>query len=297
MKWIDYTSPGTLQEALGLLAEKGEKARVLAGGTDLLVLLRTLPERVKNPELIVDIKDIPELNEFSYDPASGLTLGAAVPCYKIYQNSEVSAAYPGLIDSASLIGGIQIQGRASIGGNLCNAAPSADTIPALIAHSVTCKIAGPNGTREVAVEDFCTGPSKTVLQPNEILVSMHFSPSRPGFGARYIRFIPRNEMDIAVVGAGVSVVLNDGNFESVRVALAAVAPTPLFVTEISEALAGQPATEANINEAGKMAKDAAKPINDMRGTIDYRKHLCDVLTRRALTAAVTRAQGGTVDAH
>jgi carbon-monoxide dehydrogenase medium subunit len=297
VKWIDYASPSTLQEALGILAEKGEKARVLAGGTDLLVLLRTLPERVKNPDLIVDIKDIPELNELSYDPASGLTLGAAVPCYKIYQNSEVSAAYPGLIDSASLIGGIQIQGRASIGGNLCNGTPSADAIPTLIAHNVTCNVAGSGGTREVAVEDFCTGPSRTVLGPTEILVSMHFPAPPPNFGARYIRFIPRNEMDIAVAGAGVSVVLNNGNFDSVRVALASVAPTPLVVTEISDSLKGRPANEESVNAAGQMAKAAARPINDMRGTIEYRKHLCDVLTRRALNAAITRAQGGTVDAH
>jgi carbon-monoxide dehydrogenase medium subunit len=297
VKWIDYTSPGSLNEALALLAEKGDKARILAGGTDLLVLLRTRPDRVKNPDLIVDVKSIPELNELSYSPGAGLTLGAAVPCYKIYGNPEVSKAYPGLIDSASLIGGIQIQGRASIGGNLCNATPSADSIPALIAHSVTCKIAGRNGTREVAVEDFCTGPSQTVLKPDEILVSMHFPPPPDNFGARYIRFIPRNEMDIAVAGAGVSVVLDNGTFKSARVSLASVAPTPLLVKEAGEALVGKPVNEESIKTAADIAKDAARPINDMRGTIDYRTHLCEVLTRRALNAAIERARGGTVDAH
>ena len=297
MKWIDFASPTTIDEAVGLLAEKGDKARILAGGTDLIVLLRVNPARINDPDLIVDGKGIPELNEMSYSPQSGLTLGAAVPCYKVYQDSEISEAYPGLIDAAALIGGIQIQGRASLGGNLCNGAPSADAIPALIAHNVTCKIAGPGGTREVAVEDFCTGPSRTVLEPTELLLSMHFPPPSDNFGARYIRFIPRNEMDIAVAGAGVSVVLDDGNFQSVRVALAAVAPTPLLVNEISEALAGQPANEESVNRAGQMAKDAVRPIDDMRGTVEYRKHLCDVLTRRALNAAITRAQGGTVDAH
>ena len=297
MKWIDYTSPKTLEDAVGLLAEHGEKARILAGGTDLIVLLRVNPAKVNNADVIVDGKAIPELNELSYSPQSGLTLGAAVPCYKIYQNAEVAEAYPGLIDAAALIGGIQIQGRASIGGNLCNGAPSADGIPALIAHNVTCKIAGPSGTREVAVEDFCTGPSQTVLEPTEMLVSMHFPPAPDNFGARYIRFIPRNEMDIAVAGAGVSVVLDNGNFQSVRVALAAVAPTPLLVTEISDALQGRPANEESVNEAGQIAKAAARPIDDMRGTTEYRKHLCDVLTRRALNASITRAQGGTVDAH
>ena len=297
MKWIDYVSPNTLDEAIGILGQNGAKARLLAGGTDLIVLLRVNPERINNPEVIVDIKGVPELNELSYSPGSGLTLGAAVPCYKIYQNEAVAKAYPGLIDAAALIGGIQIQGRASIGGNLCNSTPSADSIPALIAHSVTCNIAGPNGTRQVAAEDFCTGPSQNVLKSDEILVSMHFPPPPDNFGARYIRFIPRNEMDIAVAGAGVSVVLNNGNFDSARVALASVAPTPLFVTAIGDALSGQPANESSISEAGRLAKDAAKPIDDMRGTVEYRKHLCDVLTRRALTAAVTRAQGGTVDAH
>ena len=287
MKWVDYTSPTTLEEAVGLLAEKGDRARVLAGGTDLLVQLRV---GRRDPDLIIDGKSIPELNELAYNPQAGLTLGAAVPCYKIYSDPAVSSAYPGLMDAVELIGGIQIQGRASVGGNLCNAAPSADAIPALIAHSVTCNIAGPNGTREVAVEDFCTGPSQTVIGPNEILVSLHFPPPGPHFGARYIRFIPRNEMDIAVAGAGVSVTLNNGNIESARVALAAVAPTPLLVKEAAEALEGKPPTEENISEAGKLAKAAVRPINDMRGTIEYRKHLCDVLTRRALATAVERAK-------
>ena len=297
MKWIDYTSPSTLDEALGLLADKGEKARLMAGGTDLLVLLRMNPGRVKNPDLVVDVKSVPELNELSYSPGAGLTLGAAVPCYKIYSNKAVADAYPGLIDAASLIGGIQIQGRASIGGNLCNATPSADSIPAMIAHSATCKIAGRNGTREVPVEDFCTGPSQTVLKPDEILVSMHFPPPPENFGARYIRFIPRNEMDIAVAGAGVSVVLDNGTFKSARVSLASVAPTPLLVKEAGEALVGKPVNEESIRTAAGIAKDAARPINDMRGTIDYRIHLCEVLTRRALNTAVERAKGGAVDAH
>ena len=295
MKWINYASPSTLDEALRLLAEKGDKARVMAGGTDLIVHMRM---GALQPELVVDGKSIPELMELSYSPENGMTLGAAVPCYKIYQNAEVARAYPGVIDAASLVGGIQIQGRASFGGNLCNAVPSADSIPAMIAHNVTCKIAGPNGTREVPVEGFCTAPRQNVLKPGELLVSLHFPPPAPTFGGRYIRFIPRNEMDIAVAGAGVSVVLNNGTIESARVALAAVAPTPLLVKEVGDALAGKASNDqAAINEAGQIAKNAAKPIDDMRGTVEYRKHLCDVLTRRALQAAITRAKGGVVDAH
>jgi len=292
LKWIDYDSPNTLDEALSLLAEKGEKARALAGGTDLLVILRGNPDRVNNPDLVMDIKGIPELNELSYDSEKGLTLGAAVPCYKIYSNETVAQAYPGLMDSAELIGGIQIQGRASIGGNLCNAAPSADAIPPLIALGATCNIQSANGSREIPVEDFCTGPSRTVLEPDELLVSLHFPPPTPGFGARYIRFIPRNEMDIAVAGAGVSVQLEDGVFKSARIALASVAPTPLFVEEAGEALMGKPVNDESIAAAAQIAKDAATPITDMRGTIEFRKHLCEVLTRRALNTAVERAKGG-----
>ena len=294
MKWIDFVKPSSLDEAIGLLADNGDNARILAGGTDLIVHLRV---GALTPDLIVDGKSVPDLNELSYSPAEGLTIGAAVPCYKIYQNAKVAAAYPGLIDAVSLIGGIQIQGRASVGGNLCNAVPSADTIPALIAHGAVCRIAGPKGTREVPVEDFCTAPRQNVLQPGELLVSLHVPPPPPGFGARYIRFIPRNEMDIAVAGAGVSVVLDNGTIKSARVALAAVAPTPLVVEAAGAALAGKPASEATVSEAGELAKAAAKPINDMRGTIEYRKHLCDVLTRRALNTAIERAKGGAANAH
>ena len=294
MKWIDYASPHTLDEAVSLMTERGDKARILAGGTDLIVQLRV---GIHSPDWVINGKNIPELNEISYNSSTGLTLGAAVPCYKIYGNAEVAKAYPSLIDSTSIIGGTQIQGRASVGGNLCNAAPSGDTIPALIALGATAKIAGPKGTRTVPVEEFCIAPRKSVLQPGEVLVSLHIPPPAAKSGGRYIRFIPRNEMDIAVVGVGTSVTLDNGNFKSIRVSLASVAPTPLFVKEISTALAGKPVNEENIALAGQLARDAAKPISDMRGTIEYRKHLCDVLTRRALNAAITRAQGGTINAH
>ena len=287
MKWIDYANPSSLGEALGLLAQHGERARMLVGGTDILVELRI---GRRNLDLLVNAKSIPELNELSYDPSTGLTLGAAVECYRIYGDSAVSEAYPGLIDSASLIGGTQIQGRASIGGNLCNAAPSADAVPGLIAMEVSCKIAGPNGTREVPVEDFCTGVRETVLEANEILVSLHFPPPKPSFGVNYIRFIPRNEMDIAVAGAGVSVELDNNTFKSARVALASVAPTPLFVKEAGDALVGKPVNEESVQLAANFARDAAKPITDMRGTIEYRQHLCEVLTRRALNTAIERAK-------
>ena len=285
MKWIDYTRVSTLQEAVDLL--KGGGAKPLAGGTDLLVNLRVGKMEAGT---VVDIKDIPELNEMSYSASGGLTLGAAVPCYRVYNDGAVAKAYPGLIDAASLIGGTQIQGRASIGGNLCNAAPSADAVPVLIALGATANITGPSGTRQVAVEDFCTGPSQNVLKPGELLVSLSIPAPTKNSGAQYQRFIPRNEMDIAVAGAGVSVELDNGTFKSARIALASVAPTPLFVKEAGEALAGKPVNDDNIATAAGLARDAAKPITDMRGTIEYRKHLCEVLTRRGLNIAIERAK-------
>lgn len=288
MKWFDYLAPRSLPEAIELLAAH-PAARPLAGGTDLLVQLRS---RNVESDLIIDVKGIPELNELRYDPAAGLTLGAAVPCSRIYEHPAVRRAYPSLAEVASLIGGVQIQNRASIGGNLCNAAPSADSAPLLIALGATCRIAGPGGTREVEVEKFFTAPGRTVLKPGELLVSLHAPPPEAHSGARYLRFIPRNEMDIAVAGAGVRVVLEDGVFRSARIALAAVAPTPLFVPEAGDMLSGKPVSAESIQQAADIARVAARPITDMRGTTEYRRHLCVVLTRRALADAVERAKGG-----
>ncbi len=288
MHWIDYASPHSVREAVDLLNEAGAGARPMAGGTDVLVQLRA--NALPGVELVVDIKNVSDLNEITMDPEVGLTLGAAVPCYKIYGNKAIERAYPGIIDAASLIGGTQIQGRASLGGNLCNAAPSGDSIPVMIALCGVARIAGPNGEREVPLEDFCTGVRQTVLQQGEILVSLHFPAPQANTGANYMRFIPRNEMDIAVAGVGSSVVLENGNIKSARVSLASVAPKPLYVKEIGDAIAGKPANEETLQLAGQMAKDAARPITDMRGTIEYRKHLCDVLTRRSLQISIDRAK-------
>ncbi|MBI4498006.1 MAG: xanthine dehydrogenase family protein subunit M [Chloroflexi bacterium] len=296
MKNFEYRAPTSLGEAVALLAEKGDKARPLAGGTDLIVQLR-----VGRYELdrVVDLKRIPEVNQLSYDPVDGLVIGAAVPCYRIYTDEVIAVHYPGLIDAATIVGGIQIQGRASLGGNLCNASPSGDTIPGLIVLEGTAVIAGPHGTRAVPVEEFCTAPGRTVLQPGEVLVSLRFPPPQPRSGAFYLRFIPRNEMDIAIVGAGASVVLSEdlSTFVAARVALGAVAPTPLYVPEAGAALAGLPVSEESIAQAAEIARQAARPISDMRGTVEQRQHLSAVLTKRALRGAVARAKGETVRGH
>lgn len=286
MHAFDYVAAQTVQEAVELLAEKGDAARVLAGGTDLIVQVR---EGRRSPDLIVDVKKIPDTNVLSYDAQNGLMLGAAVPCYRIYGDATIAATYPGLVDAFSLVGGTQIQGRASVGGNLCNSSPAADTTPALMAHSAVAVIAGPGGTREVAVEDFCTAPGQNVLGNGEFLVSLKIPAPASGFGACYLRFIPRNEMDIAVVGTGSSVVLDGDTIVSARVALGAVGPTPILVD--TSALAGQPASDATVETAANASIAASSPISDMRGTVEQRRHLAGVLTRRTLQTAIARARG------
>ena len=289
MHAFDYATPESVADAVVMLSDHGQNACVLAGGTDLIVQLR---ENRRRTDLVVDVKKIAELNALSYDAATGLTIGAAVPCYRIYGDAEIAAAYPGLMDAARLVGGTGIQGRASLGGNLCNASPAGDTIPPMIVLSGEAEIAGPNGTRKVAVEDFCTAPGRTVLEDGEFLVSLHFPAPLANSGAFYRRFIPRNEMDIAVVGVGASVVLSGdrSSFVSARIAVGAVAPTPLFVREAGDALAGQPVSDETIRRAADLARDAARPISDMRGTAEYRKHLTSVLTRRVVEGAVQRAK-------
>ena len=198
-----------------------------------------------------------------------------------------------LVDSTTIIGGIPIQGRATVGGNLCNAAPSADAIPTLIVLGAKALISSADGTREINVDEFCTGPGSNVLKSNELLVSINVPAPKENSGAHYMRFIPRNEMDIAVVGIGTLVELNaEGDkFENVNVALASVAPTPIFVREISEFLSGKEVNDENIEKAGQLAKEASSPISDMRGTAEYRQHLCSVLTKRSLNKSIERSKG------
>jgi xanthine dehydrogenase FAD-binding subunit len=289
LKDFEYATAATVDEAVGLLAARGDRAKILAGGTDILVQLR---EGLRQADLIVDIKKIPELMSYDFSPASGLRLGASVPCYRIYGDDQLKAAYPALCDAARIIGGWQIQSRASIGGNLCNSSPAADSIPALIALSAICHIAGPGGTRTLPVEQFCTAPGRNALAKGEFLVSLAIPPPAPKSGSRYLRFIPRNEMDIAVVGCGAWLKL-DGKgqtIEAARLGLAAVAPTPLYSKEASDWLAGKPATEDSFVQAGELAKKGVKPISDMRGPAEYRTHLVGVLVKRTLAGALERAK-------
>ena len=289
MQAFDYIAPKNVDEAISLLASQNGNAKILAGGTDLIVQLR---EGRRKAGLIIDVKHIPELTQITHD-GNGLRIGAAASCHDICADPIVQRQYPGLVDGIHLIGGVQIQSRASVGGNLCNASPAADSIPALIVHNAICNITGQGSSRTLPVEEFCIAPGQNALKAGEFLVSINVPTPKEKFGAGYLRFIPRNEMDIAVVGAGVSIVLDaDGKrFVSARIALGAVAPTPLFASSAGDFLAGKDLTRANIKEAARMAQAIARPITDLRGTAEHRKHLCAVLVERALDKAIERAGG------
>jgi carbon-monoxide dehydrogenase medium subunit len=283
MRDFEYAAPTTLKEAITRLAQANGAARPLAGGSDLIDQMRV--ER-KTPSLVVDVKHIPELNRLEYVTDEGLHIGAAVPCAQIYSHPQVKKRYPAIASSCALVGDVKIQNRASMGGNFCNAAPSADTPPAVIVLGGSCVIAGlKNGRvvrRKVAAEDFFVGPGQTVLQPGELLVEITIPPPESRSAAAYQRFIPRNEMDIAIAGVASWVRLARGKIAAARIALAAVAPTPLRAKNAEAALIGKELNEETLNAAGAAAAAECKPIDDVRGSAWYRRELVNVLTRRTL---------------
>jgi len=286
---FEYESPRTLAEAVTLLTT-GD-SRPLAGGTDLIDHMRTGRFR---PALVVDLKKIPELGQLIAD-AQGLRLGAAVPCYKLQACSTIRDQYAAIADAVSIIGGVQIQNRATVGGNLCTSGPAADSASALLALGAQCVIAGPKGSRTVPLEQFFTGPGKNVLQAGELLVEITCPAPAPKSGSNYRRFIPRNEMDIAVVGVGVSVTLDAAGqtITAARIGLGAVGPTPILATDAAQALIGKPANDASYKAAGEAARTQTSPIDDMRGTVEFRRHVTGVLVERSLREAVARARGET----
>ena len=287
MQALRYARVTSIDEAVERLREGGETARVLAGGTDVIVQAR---ERRLVIDLFVDIKHIPDVMALTYNSQGGLSVGAAVPLYQVYGHADVERVYPALRAAAHVIGGKAIQGRASLGGNLGNASPAADLIPAMMVLDGVAHIAGPNGRREVRVDAFCTGPGRSVLQPGEFIISIQFAQPAEHSGSAWERFIPRNEMDIAVVNAACSLTLEGETVTEARIALGAVAPIPLIVPSAAEALIGRRLTDDTIAAAGAAAKEAATPIDDMRGTVRQRKHLADVLVQRVIRAAAERAR-------
>ena len=287
MQEFDFVAPHNLQEAIDLLAGAKSEARPLAGGTDLITQIK---ENRRNLGLVVDIKKIPELNVLSYDATAGLRVGAAVACNRIASFAAVKEHYPALAEACGLIGSYQIQNRAALGGNFCNAAPSADAVPPVLSYGGTLVIAGPSGQRDLPAETFFTGPGQTVLQKGEVLVEIRIPTPPAHSGAAYLRFIPREEMDIAVVGVGSFVQLSADRqrCEQARISLAAVAPTPVRASEAEAFLVGKTLDETSIAQAGELAAKAAKPISDVRGSAAYRLQLVKVLTRRTLHKAVER---------
>ena len=285
---MNYQSPRSVEDAVALLVAD-ENARVLAGGTDLLVRLRLGHIA---PSAIVDIKHIDGMREITQEDG-GFRIGAAVTGAEMSEHVSLSAAWPGVVEATDLIGSTQVQGRATAVGNLCNAGPAADSVPALVAAGATVRIAGPNEMRDVAVQDIPTGPGKTSLAQGELITSL-FLPPRPANSAdAYLRFIPRTEMDIAVVGCAISLTLDDGGtITQSRVSLGAVAPKVLLIKKAAEAIIGTQLDDATLDLLASIASAAAEPIDDKRGTISFRKDVSGVLARRAAKIAYTRAEGG-----
>jgi len=282
-----YEAPKTMEAAVALLANEAGLARVLAGGTDLLVQLRA--EWIE-PDLVVDVKRIGAAREIAAE-AGGFRIGCAVSCAELGEHAGVTALWPGVVEAAQLIGSTQIQGRCTLAGNLCNASPAADSVPAMVAAGATARVIGPKGSRDVPVEEIATGPGKTSLGKGELVASI-FLPARPAHSAdAYLRFIPRTEMDIAVVGAGISLTLDKaGVCTAARVALGAVAERVLLVDDAAKALIGTPVDDAARAALARAAAAAARPIDDKRGTKAFRTKIAGVLARRAAETALHRAR-------
>jgi len=282
-----YVAPSSVEEIVQFLAQHREKARPFCGGTDILVQMRS---GVRRPSYLLDVKTAPETRLFEFDPAKGLRIGAAVPCADVSADPAVRRYYPGLAEAANLIGSVQIRNRASLGGNLANASPAADTVPALIALGAKAVLRSVQGQREVPVEGFVTAPGRTILNADEVITEFVIPPPQRGGADAYLRFVPRNEMDIAVAGVGVFVKMEGQRCVEARIVLGAVGPTQIVASEAMAYLRGRTLNEGVVSHAAELAAQAASPIDDVRGTREFRRHLVAVLTRRSLLAAAKRAQ-------
>ena len=284
---MQYQAPDSFDAAVSLLSAEAGTSRILAGGTDVLVQLRS---GMVEPDLIVDIKRIPGVTEIAAENG-GWRIGAAVSGAELNEHAGVIADWPGVAEAHGLIGSTQVQGRATMTGNLCNASPAADSVPALIAAGATATIIGPNGTRVAKAEDIGVGPGKTSLAKGELVTSI-FLPARGAHGGdAYLRFIPRTEMDIAVVGAAVNLTLDGDTIASARVSLGAVAPTALLVEDAANAIIGTALDDAALDALAAAASAACNPIDDKRGTVEFRTNVAGVLARRAAKIAYDRAKG------
>ena len=287
MNAIRYEAPRSVDDAVALLAEANGDGRVLAGGTDLLVQMHAGTVR---PGLIVDVKRIDEMRRI--DAGGGaIRVGAAVSGAEMGEHAALKAAWPGVVEAVELIGSTQIQSRATPGGNLCNASPAADCVPALIAAGAVCSVAGPGGRRDLPAEEVCAGPGRTALGRGEIVVDFRLPPAEARVGDAYLRMIPRTEMDIAIVGAGVCLAVDEaGTVTRARVALGAVAPTARLVEAAGAALVGTTLDADALAALDAAARAACDPIDDKRGTVAYRIKVAGVLARRAAAIAYERAR-------
>ena len=285
---MQYLCPNTVDEAVGLLARQPGSCKILAGGTDLLVRMRS---GSTEPEAILDIKRIDEVQRITEEDG-GFRIGAAVPSAQMSEHAALAGAWPGVVEAASLIGSTQIQGRATIAGNLCNASPAADSVPALVAAGAMARVAGPGGIRDMEVQAIPQAPGRTSLGTGEFVTSIFLPARGPRASDAYLRFIPRTEMDIAVVGCGISLTFDDGGVcTTARVALGAVGPKVILAEAAGQALVGTTVDEAALEALAAAASAAATPISDKRGTVAFRTHVAGVLARRAAVIARTRAGG------
>ncbi len=288
MAVVQYVAPTSIDDAVKFLSDGSRAAKVLAGGTDLIIQSKGKYDR---PLTVIDVKKIKSMMTATLS-ADGLVLGPSVCCAELAGRADIRAVYPGFVEAANLIGSTQVQGRASVGGNVCNSSPAGDTLPALIAVQAQCVIAGPGGERVVPIESFVTGVGTNCLGKGELLVAIRLPRPAPRTADAYLRFIPRSEMDIAVAGAGVSITLDaKGVCTAARVGIGAVAPTVLLVPAAAAALIGTTIDDKALEAAAAAASAASKPISDRRGTADYRRQIVGVLTRRAAKIAAERAKG------
>jgi len=283
---FELAVPGSVDECLQILAKRGPDTKVVAGGTDLLPQLKN---GVLKPGWVVDLSAVAELRTISDAPDGRLRIGASVTARELELDARVRSRFPALAESAAMVGSVQVRNLATLGGNLCNAAPSADMAPPLLALDAEAVIAGPSGQRRVPMASFFLGVRRTVLAPGELLLEIVVPAQGTHSGGNYLRHTPRRELDIAVVGVASQITLAGGKCTAARIALAAVAPVPLRATDAEQALVGQPLTPQQIERAADLASGAARPIDDHRGSIEFRNHLVRVLTRRTLTTALERA--------
>ena len=286
MRRFELAVPGSVDECLQVLAKRGPDTKVVAGGTDLLPQLKN---GVLRPGWVVDLSAVSELRAISDAPDGGLRIGASVTARELELDARVRSRFAALAESAAMVGSVQVRNLATLGGNLCNAAPSADMAPPLLALDAEAVIAGPGGQRRVPMASFFLGVRRTVLAPGELLLEIVVPAQGARSGGNYLRHTPRRELDIAVVGVASQITLTGGKCTTARIALAAVAPVPLRATDAEQALVGQPLTPQQIERAAELASGAARPIDDHRGSIEFRNHLVRVLTRRTLTTALQRA--------